>query len=128
MDEASPADLTKPPTTPDVGQQGCSTKQEGCVGSKGRAKNKRKKRKKHIESLRGKEFTLWLEVHELIGTRQPNRYDEAVSLLQDLHDLAELQGDESGFQMKMSALNNKHERKSTLVERFRKEKLLGEPS
>ena len=47
VDEASPEDLTKPPTTPDVGQQGRPTGQAASgVGSKGRAKNKRKKRKK----------------------------------------------------------------------------------
>jgi hypothetical protein len=85
-------------------------------------------RKKHLESLVGKESALWSEVHQLIDTRQPKRYDEAVSLLQDLHDLAESQRDEAGFRMKMSALHTKHERKSSLVERFRKAKLLGGPS
>lgn len=84
-----------------------------------------KKRKKHIESLRGKEHTLWSDVHELIGTRQPKRYEEAVSVLKDLHDLAELQGNAGGFRMKMSALYDEHRRKTTLVERFRKAKLLG---
>ncbi len=37
---------TKPPTTPDAGQQSNSTGQPGGVGSTGRNKNKRKKRKK----------------------------------------------------------------------------------
>ena len=84
-----------------------------------------KKRRKHLQSLRGKEPTLWSEVHELIGTRQPKRYDDAVSLLQDLHDLAELQGDIGSFRMEMSVLHDEHQRKTTLVERFRKAKLLG---
>ncbi len=84
-----------------------------------------RKRKKHLESLRGKESVLWSQVHDLIGTRQPKRYDEAVSALKDLHDLAELQGDVGPFQMKMSALHDEHQRKTTLVERFRKAKLLG---
>ncbi len=84
-----------------------------------------KKRKKHLESLRGNEPTLWSQVHELIGTRQPKRYDDAVSLLRDLHDLAELQGDIGPFRMKMSALHDEHQRKTTLVKRFRESKLLG---
>ena len=48
MDETSPvADSTKPPTTPNAGQQGRSAGHvTGSAGSKGRAKNKRKKRKK----------------------------------------------------------------------------------
>ena len=37
---------TKPPTTPDAGQQSNFTGQPGSAGSKGRNKNKRKKRKK----------------------------------------------------------------------------------
>ena len=81
-------------------------------------------RKEHLESLVGKEPMLWSEVHQLIDTRQPKHYDEAVSLLQDLHDLAELQGDDGGFRMKMSALHTKHERKPSLVRRFREAKLV----
>ena len=87
-----------------------------------------KKRNKHIDSLRGKESTLWSQVHQLIGTRQRKPYDEAISLLKDLRDLAALQRDENGFRMKMSALHNEHVRKSTLVERFRGAKLLDGPS
>jgi hypothetical protein len=86
-----------------------------------------KMRKKHVESLVGKESTLWTQVHQLIDTRQPKRYDEAVSLLQDLHDLAELKRDEASFRIKMSALRTKHEKKSSLVVRFRKAKLLDGP-
>jgi hypothetical protein len=48
-------------------------------------------RKKRLQSLAGKENELWARVDRFIGTKQPRRYDEAVSLLQDLHDLAELQ-------------------------------------
>jgi hypothetical protein len=87
-----------------------------------------KKRNKHIDSLRGKESTLWSQVHQLIGTRQPKRYDEAISLLKDLRDLAALQRDESGFRMKMSALHNDHVRKSAMVKKFRRAKLLDGPS
>ncbi len=90
-----------------------------------RERDAAKKRKKHLESLRGKEPTLWSQVHELIGTRQPKRYDEAVSVLKDLHELAELQGNAGGFRMKMSALYDEHRRKTTLMERFRKAKILG---
>ncbi|MFH1864424.1 MAG: hypothetical protein ABIK85_00950 [Candidatus Eisenbacteria bacterium] len=84
-----------------------------------------KRRKQHLESLRGKESKLWSNVHQLIGTRQPKGYDEAVSLLLDLRDLTEMQGAESTFRMKMSALHGEHARKTTLVERFRKAKLVG---
>ena len=46
-------------------------------------------RKKHLEALVGKEGILWSKIEKLIATKQPKRYDEAVSLLRDLKDLAE---------------------------------------
>lgn len=84
-----------------------------------------KRKREHLDSLQGKGPELWSQVHELIGRRQPRHYDEAAGILQDLHDLAELQGDVGAFQMKMSALHDEHRRKTSLVERLRKAKLLG---
>ena len=82
------------------------------------------KRKKHLESLMGKESSLWSKVDELIATKLPKRYDEAVLLLQDLHDLAAIQGESSDFSFRMRALHNQHTRKPSLVERFRTANLL----
>jgi hypothetical protein len=81
-------------------------------------------RKKYLESLVGKEGDVWGEVDQLIATRQPKKYDKAVSLLQDLHDLADMQGKSSEFSLRMKALYSHHMKKTTLVERFRKAKLL----
>jgi hypothetical protein len=83
-------------------------------------------RKKRLESLAGKENDLWATVDRLIATKQPRRYDEAVSLLQDLHDLAEMQGKGPDFKFRIGALQRENSGKSTLMERFRKAKLLGE--
>ena len=82
-------------------------------------------RKKYLESLDGKEETLWAEVHRLITMRQPKRYDEAVSYLRDLHDLAQMDGSTGEFSMRMSRLYSSHQRKPSLVDRFRKARLLG---
>ena len=82
------------------------------------------RRKKHLESLRGREDSLWNEVDQLIDTRQPKRYDEAVSVLRDLLDLAQMQGDASAFTVRMADLYAEHARKTTLVERLRKVKLV----
>lgn len=41
----------------------------------------------HLDSLRGKEATLWQQVDQLVLTKQPKKYDEAVTLLKDLHEL-----------------------------------------
>jgi hypothetical protein len=82
-------------------------------------------RKKRLESLAGKENELWATVNKLIATKQPRRYDEAVSLLQDLHDLAKLQGKGPDFKFRMGALQRENSVKSTLMKRFRKAKFLG---
>ena len=82
-------------------------------------------RKKRLESLAGKENELWATVNRLIATKQPRRYDEAVSVLEDLHDLAELQGKGPDFKFRMGALQRENAGKSSLMERFRKAKFQG---
>jgi hypothetical protein len=82
------------------------------------------KRKKHLDSLAGKEKTLWAKVDELIATKLPKRYDEAVSILQDLRELAAMKGASADFSLRMRALHNEHARKPSLNERLRKAKLL----
>ena len=82
-------------------------------------------RKKRLESLAGTENDLWATVDRFIATKQPRRYDDAVSLLQDLHDLAEMKGKGRDFQFRMGALQRDNSGKSTLIERFRKARLLG---
>jgi hypothetical protein len=81
-------------------------------------------RKKRLESLARREKDLWSMVDKAIATRQPRRYDEAVSLLRDLHDLAELKGKGSEFKARMDVLQQVHSGKGALIERFRRAKLL----
>jgi hypothetical protein len=82
-------------------------------------------RKKRLEALAGRENELWSTVDRLIATKQPKRYDQAVSLVQDLHDLAEAQGKGRDFKLRMGTLQRENSGKGTLIERFRKAKLLG---
>jgi hypothetical protein len=88
-----------------------------------RERERTAKRKKYLESLDGKEADLWSKIDELIATKQPKRYDEAVSLLQDLRDLGELKGGSSAFSSRMDALYTAHSRKPSLIERFRRARL-----
>jgi hypothetical protein len=90
-----------------------------------REREQAEKRKKHLDSLAGRESSLWAKVDELIATKLPKRYDEAVSLLQDLHDLAVMSGESADFSFRMRALHNEHARKPSLLDKFRKAKLLG---
>ena len=82
-------------------------------------------RKKRLEALAGREYEIWSTVDKLIATKQPKRYDQAVSLVRDLHDLAEMQGNGRDFKSRMGALQRENSAKSTLIERLRKGKLLG---
>jgi len=81
-------------------------------------------RSKRLASLAGKENYLWSAVDKLIATRQPRRYDEALAIVWDLHDLADLKGKGADFKSRMRALQRNHSAKITLIERFQKAKLL----
>ena len=82
------------------------------------------KREKYLASLVGREGGLWTKVNKLIAIKQSKKYDEAVLLLQDLHDLALMTGKSSGFSKRMSDLSREHIKKPGLIKRFRKAKLL----
>jgi hypothetical protein len=73
----------------------------------------------HLDSLVGKEEDLWRKVEQLVATKQPKRYDEAVGILKELCELAERQGTRSGFTTKLEKLSANHARKPTLIERIR---------
>jgi len=97
--------------------------------ARARAKAKREQeqaeaRKVHLESLAGKEDSLWSKVDTLVVTKQPKRYDGAVSILQDLRDQAAMAGQDDEFSSRMEALIRKHARKPSLLERFRKAMLM----
>ena len=92
-----------------------------------RAREKAKQievRKNYLESLIGKEEDLWLKVDALITSRHPRRYDEAISLIQDLHELAGMTHLDQAFVLRMEALSLEHRKKTALINRLRKADLL----
>jgi hypothetical protein len=90
-----------------------------------REREQAEKRKKHLESLIGKENALWSKIDALIATKQPKRYDEAVLLLHDLHEVAAMTGQRSAFSSRMEVLYREQTRKPSLLDRFRKANLMG---
>ncbi|UCH24907.1 MAG: hypothetical protein JSV66_13275 [Trueperaceae bacterium] len=82
-------------------------------------------RQEYLESLFGKEEKLWAKIESLVAAKQPKKYDEAVLLLEDLRDLAEMEGDRVAFFQRLSALYRQHTRKTSFVDRLLKAKLLG---
>jgi len=76
------------------------------------------KRKRHIESLIGREEELRADVHRLIAARQPKRYDEAITLLEDLRELADRRGTSTEYKKRLSDLHEAHSRKPSFVSRL----------
>jgi len=94
--------------------------------AKALARKKREKavaRKKYLESLAKREDSIWKKVATLIDSKQPAKYDEAVSLLIDLRDLNKTVGKESAFNAKLQKIREKHHRKPTFLDRLKRKGL-----
>lgn len=63
-----------------------------------------KARRKHLDAIAPKTQVLWEKVKDLIALKQATPYDEAVGLLIDLRDVAELQGKQKVFQKQILQL------------------------
>jgi seryl-tRNA synthetase len=75
-------------------------------------------REERLDSLAGKEASLWARVENLIDSKLPKSYDEAVNLLVDLRDL-DSRNKGVDFSARIEALRRKHARKPTLIERLK---------
>ncbi|MFN8636570.1 MAG: hypothetical protein U0893_22200 [Chloroflexota bacterium] len=75
-------------------------------------------REHHLASLAGQEHSLWLQVEQLIASKQQKEYDRAVTILRDLRDLAQRAGTDSRFQEQVSALRERHHAKPSLMKRL----------
>jgi hypothetical protein len=88
-----------------------------------REQEQAEQRRRHLESLRGRETDLWTKANQLIVTKRPRNYDEAISILQDLRELAEKDGASSAFYQRMQSLCGDHASKPALLEKFQKARL-----
>jgi len=75
-------------------------------------------REKYIESLAGREDSIWKKVDEFIDSKQPAKYDEAVALLVDLRDLNKKTGTEKAFKHKLKTICETHYRKVSFLNRL----------
>jgi len=82
-------------------------------------------REKYLQSLAEREDSIWKKVDELIDSKQPAKYDEAVNLLVDLRDLNKKTGKEPAFNKKLQTICENHARKSTFLNRLKKKSLKG---
>ena len=91
--------------------------------AKEQARKKRERalaREKYIESLAGREDSIWKKVDELIVWKQAAKYDEAVELLVDLRDLYKKTGKEKAFNKKLKTICENHHRKVSFLNRLQK--------
>jgi DNA polymerase III delta prime subunit len=77
-------------------------------------------RAKYLEALAGRETQAWERISELIQTTKPKNYDQAVSLLVDLRDLAAQRGRQGEFNSALEQLRTLHSSKPSFVSRLEK--------
>ena len=65
-----------------------------------------------------------MKVDQLIATKQPKKYDEAVALLRDLQDLGRRDGDTGEVRARLRQIQMQHQGKPTLIRRLREAGLL----
>ncbi|CAK8715497.1 Knr4/Smi1-like domain-containing protein [Candidatus Electrothrix laxa] len=75
-------------------------------------------REKYLNELAGRENEIWEKVNSLIFIRTSKSYDEAVSLLIDLKDLAKKNSTTSLFKSKLMTIQEEHRRKSSFISRI----------
>jgi len=77
-------------------------------------------RERHLDCLAQVEREMWAKVEEMIATKQPKRYDEAVALLVDLRDLGARDGRADEVRARIEEIRVRHEKKPTFLQRLAK--------
>jgi len=89
-----------------------------------REQEARAARERHLSDLAKRREEVWAQVDQLIATKQPRKYDEAVALLCDLRELAMRDGKDQEVSAHLERIRTQHEGKPTFVSRLRKAGLL----
>jgi hypothetical protein len=77
-----------------------------------------KARRKQLEAIAPKAHLLWDKIKDLIALKQASPYDEAVRLLIDLRDLAELRGTQKVFQKQIMQMKADYSNRPGLLTRL----------
>ena len=88
------------------------------------AEAKQQERLAHLTSLIPKQTQLWQTVVELIEQKQAKPYDQAIMILVDLSDLAQMQHQSAEFKVKTNELLARYSNRSALKSRFKSAQLL----
>lgn len=90
-----------------------------------REQEKAARRESYLSSLVGKEEDLWTRIDQLISTKQPNKYDEAIALLKDLREVSDRTGRTKEFVQRVWALRDNHLKKTSMLKRMTQAGLVG---
>ena len=82
-----------------------------------------RRRREHLESLRSREDELWRELETLVESTSSKRYIYAAEMLDDLRDLAELDGSGDQFAARLREFLARHSDKPGLLRRVGEEEL-----
>lgn len=77
-------------------------------------------REEHLKRLMAREADAWRKVELIVGSKQAKAYDEAVSTLRDLRDVAIRKEALDAFAARVRALRDAHRSKYTFVQRLDK--------
>ena len=123
LKELAAVDLPPPPS-PGSGQRRFSELMAVAADQQAKRQQKeqaaaQKKRIKALETLAPKSEKTWERVLDLIQVKQAYAYDEATTLLRDLRDLAEHQGQLPAFRQRFERLKTDYSNRPALMKRLR---------
>jgi hypothetical protein len=79
-----------------------------------------KARRVRLKALKQLGASVWREIEDGIERRNPGGYDQAISLLSDLHALAVEEGSQDDFNSRVGSIRARHEKKGKFIERLNK--------
>ena len=80
---------------------------------------KAKERADYLDGLAEQEENIWKKVEGLVNEKNAKSYDQAVTFLIDLRDLADRSGHRSAFDQRVTDLHKRHQKKTTFIQRLR---------
>jgi hypothetical protein len=93
-----------------------------------KAEEKARARAEHLARLAGREAAAWAEVDTLIAAKRSEEYDQAVTLLKDLGEVAQQAGRLAEAEQRIRELRERHRSKVSLIERLNRAGLKGAPA
>lgn len=82
-------------------------------------KEVKEKREKYLNDLAKREDKAWKKVNELVDSKKPANYDEAVKLLVDLRELNVRERKQDKFKEGLHEISEKHSKKPSFIERLK---------